>query len=111
MFVRRLLAVVAIPLMTVSASAETAGKATASPPQSTAAPATKTPTKAASPKSKELSYTEELKLEMKRCMDAWDAGTSMTKKKWREICQRTLNERLPHKRAARSGTAPPKSTR
>jgi hypothetical protein len=27
-----------------------------------------------------------------QCMDTWDAGTHITKSKWREICQRQLNE-------------------
>lgn len=111
MFVRSALAVVALPLIAFSVSAETAEKSPAAPSQ-TAASATKseTPAKTTRLQKKELSYAEEHKLEMKRCMDAWDAGTSMTKTKWREICKRTLDERLPHKRATRSGTAPPKSS-
>ncbi|CAN1722997.1 exported protein of unknown function [Hyphomicrobium sp. 1Nfss2.1] len=28
-----------------------------------------------------------------QCMDTWDTGTHITKSKWREICQRQLNER------------------
>jgi len=27
-----------------------------------------------------------------QCMDTWDAGTHITKSKWREICRRQLNE-------------------
>jgi hypothetical protein len=28
---------------------------------------------------------------MKDCMDAWDAGTSMSKREWEATCKRTLN--------------------
>lgn len=60
-------------------------------------------------KPKELSAKEEFDLEMKRCLEAWDAGTNMTRAKWREICQRTLKERLAHRRASRAGLPAPKS--
>lgn len=30
---------------------------------------------------------------LSQCMDTWDTGTHITKSKWREICQRQLNER------------------
>ncbi len=28
-----------------------------------------------------------------QCMETWDAGTHITKSKWREICHRQLNDR------------------
>ena len=30
---------------------------------------------------------------LEECMAIWDAGTHITKSKWREICQRQINER------------------
>lgn len=35
-----------------------------------------------------LSFKDKLN----QCMDTWDAGTHITKSKWREICQRQLKE-------------------
>lgn len=31
--------------------------------------------------------------DMKSCMEAWDAGTHMTKKDWRRVCANTLSDR------------------
>ena len=31
--------------------------------------------------------------DMKSCMDAWDAGTHMTKAQWRRVCSNTLSDR------------------
>jgi hypothetical protein len=31
--------------------------------------------------------------DMKSCMDAWDAGTHMTKAQWRRVCANTLSDR------------------
>lgn len=31
--------------------------------------------------------------DMKTCMDAWDAGTHMTKAQWRRVCSNTLSDR------------------
>jgi hypothetical protein len=30
---------------------------------------------------------------LEQCMNTWDAGTHITKSKWREICQRQLKDR------------------
>lgn len=29
---------------------------------------------------------------LSQCMDTWDTGTHITKSKWRQICERQLNE-------------------
>jgi hypothetical protein len=49
--------------------------------------ATATPSDSAADKDG-LSKSEKLS----QCMDTWDKGTHITKDKWREICQRQLNE-------------------
>jgi hypothetical protein len=103
-------AVLALPLPALAQAAKEAGPTAVATPKAES-PVTTTPSSSAKVtpvKDKQLSAAEEFNLEMKRCMDAWDAGTSMTKTKWREICHRTLKERLPHRRASSTGTAPPK---
>ncbi len=103
-------AVLALPLSALAQTAKEASPAAVATPKAET-PVTATPSssaKAMPAKAKQLSAAEEFNLEMKRCMDAWDAGTSMTKSKWREICHRTLKERLPHRRASTTGTTPPK---
>lgn len=54
------------------------------PGEDATTPATTTPMK-----SDEPSRSEKLA----QCMETWDAGTHITKSKWREICIRQLNER------------------
>lgn len=34
-----------------------------------------------------------VKDKLDQCMETWDAGTHITKSKWREICRRQLNDR------------------
>ena len=107
MFIRSVFALVLLPALVASASAQTSKQAeTSAPPkvQDAAASTKSVEAKVKEPsKPKELTYAEEYNREMKSCMDAWDAGTNMTKAKWREICQRTLKERLPYRRASRGG--------
>ncbi len=61
----------------------------------------------ARPETKELSFAAEMDQEMKRCVELWDKATNMTRAKWREVCNRTLGERLQYRRASRAGAALP----
>ncbi len=48
-----------------------------------------TPAEAAATAQEAVSRAEKIT----QCMDTWDAGTHITKGKWREICERQINER------------------
>ncbi len=37
--------------------------------------------------------TQDSDAALEQCMNTWDAGTHITKSKWREICKRQLNDR------------------
>jgi hypothetical protein len=65
--------------------------------------ATPVPTPPPSPvkSEKKLSPSELYAKEFKDCMDAWDAGTNMTKSNWRQVCHRNLKMRLPYKAKVR----------
>ena len=56
---------------------------------------------------KELSLRAEMEQEMKRCVELWDKATNMSKAKWREVCNRTLGERLQYRRSSAAGQALP----
>lgn len=112
MFVRFAVILLALPVLTLSVLAEPKKKGESSPPSNAATSAPAADAASSSPSgtsnpTKQLSYAAEYEQEMKRCMDTWDAGTSMTRTKWREVCHRTLKERLPYKRGER-GIARPK---
>ena len=36
--------------------------------------------------------TYDTTLSLERCMDSWDSATRITKKRWREICERQIKE-------------------
>lgn len=105
---RTMIALIAVPALALSALAETTGSPAAVPPapkasspakEGTVSPAqgSASDAQAKGEEKKKLSAKEEFAQEMKRCQDAWDAGTNMTKSQWRQVCHRTLSYRLPYK--------------